>query len=495
MSLKYVQTNTLYQAGSGSIIGATSVVLTTLVDIYGNVLTMTDFGTKGYGTAEPDTNNEESFTFTGIVANANGTYSLTGVSTALAKSPYTETSGLIRQHSGGTKVVITDNVAFWNTFANVNNLNTFIILPQSAATPSANSDLATKVYVDGVAIAGAPNATTGVKGILQLSTQAQVLAKTATGSTGAALAVTPDLLPSTLLSDYKVDTGAANAYVITPAPAITAYVTGQIFSFKAVNANTLASTLNVNGLGTKAIVNSKGGALVANDILAAMIVTVQYDGTSMVMQNPVANAPTTAPTAQQVRSQIFTVSGTWTQPAGVTKVKVTVVGGGGGGGGTDANASQTGGGGGSGSVAIATLTVAGNVTVTVGAAGGGGVGNNNGTTGGSSIFSTVTSIGGSGGSGHGGGSGSGAGGAGGTASGGDINLSGENGFSGSVSYKAGGDTPLGFGVGAFPAAGAGSAGSTGTNYGSGGGGGIANGSSNINGGAGTQGLVIVEWIA
>lgn len=298
---KFVQTNTLFLAGSGVIVGATSIILTSFTDIYGNALALSDFGDKGYGTLEPDTTNEEAFTFTTVTVNANGTVTLGGVSTALAKSPYTETSGLTRQHSGGTKLVISDNVAFWNTFANVNNqetwadIQTFSVPPISATDPTSSSQVANKHYVDGVAVAGAPNASATVKGIVQEATQAQVLAKTASGGTGAELYINPLTLPSTLVSDYKVDTGAANAYAIAPAPAITAYVTGQVFSFKAVNANTTASTFAVSGLTTKAIVNSKGGALVANDILASMIVTVEYDGTSMVMQNPVANAPTTAP--------------------------------------------------------------------------------------------------------------------------------------------------------------------------------------------------------
>ena len=175
MSLKFVQSSTLYQAGAGNIIGATSIVLTNLTDVYGNVLTMTDFGAKGYGTMEPDTSNEEPFTFTGLVANANGIYTLTGVSTTLAKSPYTETSGTVRQHSGGTKVVITDNVAFWNTFANTANQNTFAdvqtfsVPPVSATNPTTSTQVANKAYVDGVAIAGGTNASDSVKGITKLS--------------------------------------------------------------------------------------------------------------------------------------------------------------------------------------------------------------------------------------------------------------------------------------------------------------------------------------
>lgn len=124
MALNYVQTNTLYLSGSGVIIGATSISLTSLTDIYGNVLTMADFGSAGYITLEPNTTNEEAALFTGITANANGTYTLTGVQTVLAKSPYTASSGLTRPHAGGTSVVVSDSSAFWSTFANKQNNET-----------------------------------------------------------------------------------------------------------------------------------------------------------------------------------------------------------------------------------------------------------------------------------------------------------------------------------------------------------------------------------
>lgn len=300
MTLSYVQALSLYQAGSGNIIGATSIVLTNLTDIYGNVLTMTDFGAKGYGTCEPDTNGEESFTFTGITPNANGTYTLTGVSTALAVTPYTETSGLIRQHAGGTKVVISDTTAFWNTFGNTANpntwaaLQTFSVLPTIPVTPVASTDAASKGYVDGVAVSGAPNASTTVKGIVQEATQVQMDAGTASGSTGADLYPTPALLRSKLLSDYVADTGAADVYVITPSPAIAAYATGQRFSFKlsATNATT-TPTLNVNGKGAKTIVKVGGTAMAAGDLLIGQVVEVEYDGTNMQLMSPVATAPLT----------------------------------------------------------------------------------------------------------------------------------------------------------------------------------------------------------
>ena len=169
MAINAVQTNTLYLAGSGVIIGATSVVLTSFSDIYGNALALADFGTKGYITLEPDTTNEESATFTSVTVNANGTVTLGGISTALAKSPYTETSGLVRQHSGGTKVVVTDTASFWNTFGNKNNNEALVGRWTTPVTPLNPNDIANKAYIDGVAIAGAPNASSTVKGITKLT--------------------------------------------------------------------------------------------------------------------------------------------------------------------------------------------------------------------------------------------------------------------------------------------------------------------------------------
>lgn len=81
-------------------------------------------------------------------------------------------------------------------------------------------------------------------------------------------------------TQYYADTGAADAYVITPAPAIAAYAAGQTFFFKATNANTGASTLNVSALGVKTILRYDGSALASGDIPASAVVEVIYDGTN-----------------------------------------------------------------------------------------------------------------------------------------------------------------------------------------------------------------------
>jgi len=84
--------------------------------------------------------------------------------------------------------------------------------------------------------------------------------------------------------NYITETGAADAYVISPSPAITAYAAGQRFTFIATNASTGASTLNVSGLGVKSIVKNVSTALAAGDIAANAIVSVIYDGTNFQLQ-------------------------------------------------------------------------------------------------------------------------------------------------------------------------------------------------------------------
>ena len=65
---------------------------------------------------------------------------------------------------------------------------------------------------------------------------------------------------------FGIDTGVTNAYVVSYEPAIVVLIDGMVLSFKATNANTGASTLNVNGLGSKAIVGGAHSALQGGEI-------------------------------------------------------------------------------------------------------------------------------------------------------------------------------------------------------------------------------------
>lgn len=80
---------------------------------------------------------------------------------------------------------------------------------------------------------------------------------------------------------YDEDAEASDSYAITLAPAPTAYVAGQRFTFKVNTANTGAATLNVNALGAKTLKKYKDQDLESGDIVAGQIVEVAYDGVNM----------------------------------------------------------------------------------------------------------------------------------------------------------------------------------------------------------------------
>lgn len=75
---------------------------------------------------------------------------------------------------------------------------------------------------------------------------------------------------------YAVDTGTANTYVVALPHAPSGYVDGLRVTFRTPNANTGASTINVNGLGAKAIRLSSSGVLAAGDIPAGAPLELFY---------------------------------------------------------------------------------------------------------------------------------------------------------------------------------------------------------------------------
>ncbi len=146
---------------------------------------------------------------------------------------------------------------------------------------------------------------------------------------GAATALT-DYVRLTELIDqdhiFYVDSGSANTYVITPSPAIAAYEEGQRFVFRATNASTNASTLNVNGLGAIAIQTVDGSTLITNSIVAGGFYEVTYDANASpdrwVLTSPASRVPDgmlSSNVALRDASNTFTgVTQTITAGSGVT---------------------------------------------------------------------------------------------------------------------------------------------------------------------------------
>lgn len=166
----FIQARATTLAVSISAAETTEIKLKNLVDAYGNNLSMSNFGTTGYITIDPGSTSEEIVSFTGFTTNSDNTVSIdTGITRALvAVSPY-GSGGTASAHSAGARVVVSNNPQTYDAIID---------------------------YIDGIAIAGGSDASTTAKGFFEAATVAETDADTATGSTGALLAIDPATLAS-----------------------------------------------------------------------------------------------------------------------------------------------------------------------------------------------------------------------------------------------------------------------------------------------------------
>jgi len=101
------------------------------------------------------------------------------------------------------------------------------------------------------------------------------------------LLVNADLVTSGSYN-FAADAEASDTYVITLDPVPNGYRTGMQITFTANTATDGDATLNVNGLGAKAILKMHDQALVSGDIEAGQVVQVVYDGTQFQMTSQLA---------------------------------------------------------------------------------------------------------------------------------------------------------------------------------------------------------------
>jgi len=238
------------------------------------------------------------------------------------------------------------------------------------------------------------------------------------------------VVTSPWLNDVDISTYATltsvtgiNAITATGPSSLLTYTLGQRFFFMPAANNTGAVTININGLGNKAITKLGAISLVAQDLLIGTMAEIVYDGTRFQLLDPqtvnltqiipVTNGGTGATTASQalinlgatgrlIGVQVITAigAGTYTPTAGTTSIIVELVGGGGSGGGCPATgagqASFGSGGGGGGYVQSRFTSGFSGASYSVGAGGVGALGVS-GNAGGNTTFAALTAGGGGGG--------------------------------------------------------------------------------------------------
>lgn len=309
--------------GAKVAVGATTATLNSATDSDGVSLPA---GTYGF-TIDRNNSSKEYFT-----ATLSGT-SLSSIKT-ITRGTGAGTAGFARAHRKGAEIVITDHVVIKRILNLLDGTTDFDSATPikydgvATLTPGSNQ-FATVAYVDAVSIAGAADATTTTKGIVEEATEAEINAGTAAGGTSARLFINPSTLATSnygtrlptsgeksaiagnntdiaigsgnkLMSQtgfqknaeiYAASTTGNDTYVVTLSPVPTSLVNGMMIMFKPDTANTGAATLNVNSLGALSIVTGLNTALVTGDILANQVCVVVYNSTSTVWQllNPASS--------------------------------------------------------------------------------------------------------------------------------------------------------------------------------------------------------------
>ncbi|HEX2925679.1 MAG TPA: hypothetical protein VHP38_05405 [Ruminiclostridium sp.] len=90
---------------------------------------------------------------------------------------------------------------------------------------------------------------------------------------------------------YAVTSGTANTYTANLNPAPSALIDGMGLVVKIHAANTGTSTLNVNGLGAKPIIDGKGRTIQAGKLLNGRIYSLKYDGANFQLQGEGGDIP------------------------------------------------------------------------------------------------------------------------------------------------------------------------------------------------------------
>lgn len=82
------------------------------------------------------------------------------------------------------------------------------------------------------------------------------------------------------------ESGAANAYVLNPSPAVQSLSETQMVLLIPLNTNTGPSTLNISGIGAKAITNQAGNPITPSQLVASAVYLLTWNGTSFQLVNP-----------------------------------------------------------------------------------------------------------------------------------------------------------------------------------------------------------------
>lgn len=206
-TLQFVETPSVALYSSQSTTATTMVITPVPTDLQGNTLTMASFGSSPTVTVDPGIlSAEEIESFTSFTNNGNNTATLGGITRNLQSVyPYGVAGANLITHGAGAIVVFSNNPQLYNRLASWENDGSiagtwsFVTQPVYNTTQVFTNPLAliNKAYADGLSIQGAPTSTFNGMGVVQLATNAQISAGTASSTTGAPLVIPAKAASST----------------------------------------------------------------------------------------------------------------------------------------------------------------------------------------------------------------------------------------------------------------------------------------------------------
>ena len=234
-----------------------------------------------------------------------GTASGTAISNLLRginpTNPAATSTALVYSHRRGADVRITDFPVLQIIKRLVNGQDSFpnaLSLDSGVATSSFTTyDMVTKQYADGIALQGAPSATTTVQGLVQAATIAQIANGVQNGSTGAVLFAPGNLYASTSPGSQKIAVTQTNGKLNQ-----NFYDLTQAFTFTGNLTNTATTTLaatttsplvldtvnyvypNTQGLASTTLVNNGSGVLTSTPLPFTTFVSTTITATTTLGQ-------------------------------------------------------------------------------------------------------------------------------------------------------------------------------------------------------------------
>lgn len=252
----------------------TEVFVSSLLTMTGETINFTEWSpfTKGYIVVDPEAQfgtQPEIISFTGVDATGVG---FTGITRGLSTISTSSITANKTYHATGSPVIIA-----WGA-QNVNDTITYL----NSLVTGANGNA--KVYT-----ATNPNGLTALS-LAPLVANSPIAVGNNNSISGTAITTTNPVIDQAFISPYNMgyaaDTGTTNTFAITLSPVPASYTAGMRVVLKAANANTGASTLNVNTLGAKTIKKNYNSDLISGDVLANQIIEVVYDGTNFQLASP-----------------------------------------------------------------------------------------------------------------------------------------------------------------------------------------------------------------